>query len=76
VNVSTPWVTYPGLYTAQCKTSGGATWLQIKAKQSPGDPRPTVAATLGPDWGLHLNDVNLALGNLVQDVARQEAAFP
>jgi hypothetical protein len=75
VNVSTPWVTYPGLYTAQCKTSGGATWLQINVKKSSGDPRPTVAATLGPNWGLHLNDVNLALGNLVRDVRLQEAAY-
>jgi hypothetical protein len=74
VNVTTPWVTYPGLYTAQCKTSGGTTWLQINVKKSPGDPRPTVTATLGPDWGLHLSDVNLALGNLVHDVSLEEAA--
>jgi hypothetical protein len=34
-----------------------------------------VTPTLGPTWGLHLNDVNLALGNLVQDVAAQEATY-
>ena len=40
-----------------------------------GDPRPTVSASLGPQWGYHLDDVNLALGNLVTDVGLQEAAY-
>jgi hypothetical protein len=75
VRVTTPWVTYPGLYTAQCMSGGGATWLQITAQHSPGDPRPTVSAVLGPDWGLHLDDVNLALGDLVHDVSLEEAAY-
>jgi hypothetical protein len=33
-----------------------------------------VSATQGPIWGYHLDDVNLALVNLVADVATQEAA--
>ncbi len=41
----------------------------------PGDPRPTVTESLGPLWGYHVSDVNLALGNLVGDVATQEASF-
>ncbi len=68
-----PWVTYPGLYTGTCESTGGATWLQVDARM--GDSRPVVTATLGPTWGLHADDVNLALGNLVQDVAAQEAAY-
>jgi hypothetical protein len=56
-------------------SGGGATWLQITAQHSPGDPRPTVSAVLGPDWGLHLDDVNLALGDLVHDVSLEEAAY-
>jgi Protein of unknown function (DUF3089) len=68
-----PWVTYPGLYTGTCESSGGATWLQIDA--SPGDSRPVVTPTLGPEWGLHLDDVNLALGDLVNDVSVEEAAY-
>ena len=75
VSVSTPWVTYPSLYTAQCERSGGASWLQVTATAAPGDPRPTVSATLGPNWGYHLDDVNLALGDLVADVASEEAAY-
>jgi Protein of unknown function (DUF3089) len=68
-----PWVTYPGLYTGTCESEGGATWLQIDARS--GDTRPVVTPTLGPNWGLHLDDVNLALGNLVDDVRAEEAAF-
>lgn len=67
------WVTYPGLYTGACESAGGATWLQVTA--ATGDPRPVVQPTLGPTWGLHLDDVNLALGNLVDDVATEEAAY-
>ena len=68
-----PWVTYPGLYTGTCDTAGGATWLQIDARS--GDARPVVTPTLGPTWGLHLDDVNLALGNLIHDVSAEETAY-
>ena len=75
VTVSTPWVSFPGLYTARCETIGGATTLQVTPTGVPGDPRPLVTASLGPSWGYHLEDVNLALGDLVADVAREEGAF-
>jgi Protein of unknown function (DUF3089) len=73
--VSTPWVSFPGLYTAQCEDQGGASWLQVSTIRTPGDPRPTVTQPLGLLWGYHDDDVNLALGNLVQDVATEEAAY-
>jgi hypothetical protein len=77
VRVTTPWVSFPDLYTAQCEQGDGASWLQVTATAAPGDPRPVVANSpaLGPSWGYHLEDVNLALGNLLADVAREEAAF-
>lgn len=73
--VSTPWVEYPDLYTGTCVSSGGATWLQVTDAGPPGDTRPRVVEAQGPSWGYHGDDVNLALGNLVRDVARQEAAY-
>jgi hypothetical protein len=42
---------------------------------TPGDPRPHVTERLGPAWGLHADDVSLTLGNLIADVAAQEAAY-
>ncbi len=68
-----PWVTYPGLYTGECESLDGATWLQVTARV--GDGRPEVAPTLGPTWGLHLDDVSLALGDLVDDVMTEETAY-
>ncbi len=71
--VTTPWVAYPDLYSARCRNSGGATWLQVNTLTTGG--RPVVSESLGPNWGYHLDDVNLALGNLVADVRVEEAAY-
>jgi pimeloyl-ACP methyl ester carboxylesterase len=68
----TPWAALPGRFTARCRDEGGASWLHITP--APGDPRPTLNQTLGPAWGLHLYDVNLALGDLVEIVRRQAKA--
>jgi hypothetical protein len=70
-----PWVTYPQLYTGSCQSSDGATWLQVSAVKAAGDTRPVVTDSLGPAWGYHIYDINLALGNLVQDVSALEAAY-
>jgi hypothetical protein len=75
LTVSTPWVSYPDRYTAQCQTAGGATSLQVIPTGGPADGRQTVSASLGPNWGFHVDDVNLGLGNLVADVATEEGAF-
>jgi hypothetical protein len=75
VNVTTPWVSYPGLYSASCQHGGGATWLQVTPTHVSGDPRPLVEVQPNADWGYHTEDVNLALGNLVKDVSSEEAAY-
>ena len=68
----TPWAALPNRFTARCRNEGGASWLHVTPV--PGDPRMTVNQTLGPAWGLHLYDVNLALGDLVELVRRQARA--
>ena len=73
--ILTPWVTYPGLYSATCQTKDGVTWLQVTDLARSGDSRPVVTEELGPDWGYHADDIGLALGNLVRDVASEEAAW-
>jgi len=52
-----------------------ATWLQVDDIATPGDTRPVVSEILGPDWGYHPYDINLALGNLITDVGREESAY-
>jgi hypothetical protein len=73
VTAATPFVTYPGEFSAHCKTAGGTTWLQVDRTASSSDRRPGVSHVGSPRWGLHVLDVNLAEGNLV-DLVRSEAA--
>ena len=75
VTAKTPWIAFPDQYTAQCKRSGNASWLQITSTHVPGDHRPVVRPLLGPGWGLHLTDVNIALADLVRVVGDESHAF-
>jgi Protein of unknown function (DUF3089) len=70
---ATPWAALRGRYTARCRNEGGASWLHVTPV--PGDPRPAVSQTLGPAWGLHLYDMNLPLGDLVEVARRQASAY-
>jgi hypothetical protein len=74
-SVTTPWVQFPDLYPAACKHTANVTWLQVNDIGASSDRRPRVTETAGPDWGYHEEDVNLALGNLLADVATQETAY-
>jgi len=70
-----PWVSYPREYTGRCRSGDGATWLQVSHIPDRRDTRPVVQQVQGPRWGLHVYDVNIALGNLVGLVRDQAAAF-
>jgi hypothetical protein len=74
-SASTAWVSTPGQYTAKCQHSGAHTWLQVTNVGPSGDPRVQLAETLGPTFGLHLYDVNIALGNLVGLAGLQSLAY-
>lgn len=63
--VKTPWVEYPDLVTGRCEHNATHTWLQITDVRKAGDHRLRLTEALGPTWGLHLVDVNVAYGNLV-----------
>ena len=74
LRVKTPWVSFPGEYSARCESSGNATWLQV-THVGGHDRRPALAAAGDAILGLHVLDVNIALGNLVRLVRDQAAAF-
>jgi hypothetical protein len=75
VHAKTPFVAFPGEFSAECKTSGGATWLQIDRTTGSTDHRPGLSKVGDAQWGLHTIDINLALGNLVELVRSEAAAF-
>jgi hypothetical protein len=74
-HVPTPWLTEPNLYSGQCLHREGASWLQVSAPIDPADSRSVVRQTLGPTWGLHLVDINIALGDLVGAVFDEADAY-
>jgi hypothetical protein len=80
--VATPWVTLPGMLTAACKSEGNTTWLEVTVHPSPTGARVNditgdimVGGQPSPQWGLHLVDMNLTMGNLVEIVGKQAAAY-
>jgi len=80
--IDTPWVSVPGLLTAKCATNENATYLEVTVNGNPADPRVDdivgdigAGANIATNWGLHLVDVNLAMGNLVDIVKQQSKAY-
>jgi hypothetical protein len=80
--VDTPWVSVPGLLTAECKTNENATYLEITVHGNPADPRTDdiigdigSAARPAANWGLHLVDMNLAMGNLLDIIGEQAGVY-
>ena len=71
---STPWVAYTGVVQGGCRLSGGASWLQVAEASTAGGKAPALTDSLGPTWGLHLVDVNIALGDLVDLLGQESAA--
>jgi hypothetical protein len=75
--IATPFVEAPGLLSAECRNNGTHNYLAITIHSTPGGAR-TDAITgdvviddhVRPDWGLHVIDMNLAIGNLI-DIVRE-----
>ena len=67
----TVWASEPGSYRASCSSANDANVLEVTAVG--GAKAPTPSPT--PEWGLHLLDANIALGNLISDVRTEAAAF-
>ena len=74
--VTTPFVQLPGFVTGECVTTNGFNYLSITVHGDPADPRvDDVVGDISPPWGLHLQDVNLVMGDIVRLVASQSAAY-
>ena len=79
--IDTPWVSVPGLLVAECVNTEKGSYLEVTVNGNPADPRTDdiagdviTAGKPNASWGLHLIDVHLAMGNLVDLVRRQAAA--
>ncbi len=75
IPATTPFATYPGLLSGTCSNAGGANFLDVTENLIPNDQRPVLKETLGPMWGLHLYDMNIAQGNLVEIVRVESQSY-
>ena len=79
--VTTPFVSAPGFVSAKCVSDASGTYLAVMVHPGPG-PRTNVltgdvvtGGAIQKDWGLHLIDANLAMGDLVDLVDHQARAY-
>jgi hypothetical protein len=80
--IDTPFVSTPGLLSAQCVNTDGVSYLSVTVNGQPIDPRTdeiygdvVAEGVIQKDWGLHLIDANVAMGNLIGVVNQQAKAY-
>jgi len=80
--IDTPFVSVPGLLTGECVSNKMGSYLEITVHGNPADPRTDDIlgdviqdGKVQANWGLHLIDMNLAMGNLIDIVDRQSKAY-
>ncbi len=80
--INTPFVKLPGLLRARCVNNGQYHYLEVSINADPADPRTddirgdvVIDGEVNAPWGLHLIDMTLAMGNLVDIVGRQAEAY-
>jgi hypothetical protein len=76
--IATPFVEVPGMLSAECHDDGIHDYLAVTIHSSPSGARTddltgdvVIGGHVLNDWGLHLIDMNLTMGNLI-DIVRQQ----
>lgn len=82
IEVTTRFAEMPGLLSATCRSNDSHSWLAVSVSGDPSDPRAddiagdlVIQGEIQTAWGLHLVDMNLAMGNLLDIVAAQSKTF-
>ena len=80
--ITTPFVSVPGLLTGACVSNDKGTYLAVTVNANPADPRTdkiggdvVTNGEVQANWGLHLIDAHVAMGNLVNLVGQQAKAW-
>jgi hypothetical protein len=81
-HIQTGFVTLPGMLTSRCIQDSSSSYLEVSVHGDPADQRESdiggdmvFNGRIQPQWGLHLIDMHLAIGNLVDIVGQQAAAY-
>jgi hypothetical protein len=80
--INTPFVSVPGMLSAECVSDEKGSYLAVTVHSNPADPRTDEITgdvvregKVLPEWGLHLIDVNLSIGNLIDIVRDQTKVY-
>jgi hypothetical protein len=80
--VDTPFVKVPGLLTSECVENEHGSYLAVTVHPAEGGMRVNeisgdvlINGKVAEDWGLHLIDANLAMGNLLSIVGDETSAY-
>jgi Protein of unknown function (DUF3089) len=80
--IATPFVELPGLMSAQCVSDAHGTYLAVSLHATPADRRvgdiqgdALLDGKPQANWGLHLVDANLTIGNLADVVGEEGRAY-
>jgi hypothetical protein len=74
--ITTPYVSPRDFLQGECVDRDAYTYLELVILNGGMGSLPTdVSADIGADWGLHLIDVHIAMGDLVDLAAKQAAAL-
>jgi len=74
--IATPMVRVVGLLKAQCRSNAFASYLEVSVQRGPGSPASRdIQGDLAEPLGLHLVDMEVAMGNLVDLVGQQTKSY-
>jgi pimeloyl-ACP methyl ester carboxylesterase len=74
--IATPMVRVVGLLKAQCRSNAFASYLEVSVERGPGSPASRdIQGDLAEGLGLHLVDMEVAMGNLIDLVAQQTRSY-
>ena len=80
--IRTPFVSLPGMVVGRCVQNEHGSYLEISERREPTDPRQEEIEgeiysnyKVLREWGLHLIDIHVVLGNLMELVEQQGRAY-
>jgi len=73
--LDTPFVTLPGLLSAECVRRDGFHFLSLEVHPDPGARADDITGDLSAEWGLHLVDMSVVMGDVVDRVVEQVETF-
>jgi hypothetical protein len=74
--IATPMVRVVGLLKAQCTSNAFASYLEVSVQRGPGSPASRdIQGDLPEPFGLHLVDMEVAMGNLIDLVGQQTKSY-